>query len=287
MALEATIYSVEKLKKFLSFCHEVGNSEKKSPYWMKNLSKFDKVFRNNQDNFSKPLVSFVEKHRSCLEAPIIEDEDSNDRWLLIDESEEIPLQKKGWVGVKPRGILIPIKPDEDKTYEYSLPLSEIYHSCLESTTVLMQTTPETLPAKFFELFFDMLLEVEPHNVHFRQNFEKASDSVVKTTGALPGGGDLSGLISTGISAFGPQMESMLSGLMGGLDESTKASARSMMNSVLEGDMSSLMSKINPDVISEMLSQFKAPEAAQTADEEETSQLLLKDVATPEEIADQE
>ena len=109
--------TVEKLKTFLTLCQEVASKEK-NPYWGRNLAKFDRVFRNNQANFSKPIVSFINTYRPMLEAPIVENEDSNDKWLRIDEDIPIPVMKKGWVAAHPRGIIIPIKPDGEKNHEY-------------------------------------------------------------------------------------------------------------------------------------------------------------------------
>ncbi len=228
--------SVSGIRNFVQFCQSIADSEKPAPYWVKNLANFDRVFRKNQNNFSKPIKEFIKVYRVSLEDPIISGSDSNDEWLHIPEGKSIPTPKALIVAC-PRGVFLPVRSKAEDEHVHSVPLSEVYSHCLEAKTDLGGVSAETLPAKFFELLYMMLLEVEPENKFFQDNLELARDAIMPVKTPADGIKEAIGSFETMI----PQLKGMMETAMGSMNDGDKDA----LNRAMKGDFSGVMSRVGP------------------------------------------
>ena len=83
----------------------------------------------------------------------------------------VPVPKKSWSTCCPRGVYIAMK-DGDTMQLYFHFLKYIHHvwrlQNLGILEVLNGVDPKCVVVQFFQYLFDMLLEVEPDNVHFKR-----------------------------------------------------------------------------------------------------------------------
>lgn len=227
---------------FIRFCQRVASFYPEPPYWLRNVSVFDAVFKDHKDdeNLSKPILRFIDTYRSVLETPLfLENDEVNDSWLDIPEGTPFPVPKKPWSVCQPRGILLSQKKDD---YTAVLPLSEVYLACqdiVESDRTSFQGFPTNIyVVKFFHLFYEMLHEAEPDNTHFQDNATLAkglvgssSSSVVNIPDIMP---DLSKLL-------GGSME----GLLDKVDDSSRDMVTGAMDALKEGDFQRVFSSVAP------------------------------------------
>lgn len=252
---------------FLRFCNDVadesapllgalsqgaGAASPAAPYWLKNLSQFEKIFVKYRihGNSHLPIKAFINANREILEAPVATGTDPNDRWLLFPDDLPEP-SAPGLVPVKPRGVYLSMKEGADG-YIRSIPLSEVYAACLniasraEETPEFLGVASETLPGKFLLLFYEMLLEVEPENTHFQNNVETADSMVVEAGSAQGVAFDPSNLTDMlgGLlrSDGGRQISSMLTGVLSSVNPEA---GRAFGDFATDGDPSKLMSAAAP------------------------------------------
>lgn len=240
---------VSGIRAFVQFCQSIADSEKPTPYWVKNLANFDRVFRKNQENFSKPIKEFIKAHRVTLEDPIISGTDSNDEWLHIPEGKTIPTPKP-LIVARPRGIILPVRSKAEDEHVHAIPLSEVYSHCLNIKTDLGGVSAETIPAKFFELLYVMLLEAEPENKFFQDNLESARDAIMPVKTPVDGIKDAIGSFETMI----PQLKGMVETAMGSMNDGD----RDALDRAMKGDFSGVMSRVGP-LLGALTQGMKAPE----------------------------
>lgn len=234
---------------FIRFCQDVGHDlSPKPPFWMKNLNFFNKIFlkylEHNKSHL--PIVAFINANRKTLEKPIVSGMEPNDKWLLF--SKDLPEPETKTVGnSKPRGAFLAMKDDD---WTRCLPLSEVYAVCVgaaESDSTSRRgfhgVSMDTVPALFLKLFYAMLLEAEPDNVHFKDNVSTSED-LLSTVDAVPGIGETIGTMLQSDGA--KQLQTMLQGVMSSFDPSSKEMlAEGMKDFTQKGDLSGLFASMGP------------------------------------------
>lgn len=172
---------------FINFCSSIATGQGSQPYWLSNIKQFEKVFVKFKihDKSHVPIVTFVDKHRETLEAPLMNGDTPNDGWLAIPDGLAVPTPKS-LMPVEPRGVYLPMR-DCENGYLQCLPLAEVYAGCLaigqSERTQFAGVTVESLPAKFLLLFYQMLVEAEPENKAFQDNVETADTMVIEVGGS--------------------------------------------------------------------------------------------------------
>lgn len=224
---------------FIRFCQRVVGFYPQSPFWSRNLNMFDTVFRKYRDgeNISQPVKSFIEKYRDVLEKPVFVDDDLNDEWLTFHKDTPVPVPKKSWSTCCPRGVFIAMKDGDTAAV---LPLSEVYSSCMEIAESDLRSfngvDPKCVVVQFFQYLFDMLLEVEPDNVHFKENVMMAE-----------------GLVESSPSNnfdMGSVLKSKMDSVLTQIPEAQRESLEKASNALSKGDFNSVMESMGP-----MLQQF--------------------------------
>lgn len=242
---------------FIKFCQEVSHdAATTSPFWSKNLDRFERVFtKYRTDNKSMiPIQNFIDTYREILERPILIDDEVTHGWLIINEDEPIPAMKS-WAPIEPRKMYIPM----GEGWVHSIPLSEIYSTCIDISSSEVKTisgeirrhfsgvTIDTLPAKFLNLFYAMLLEVETDNDKFLHNMEICAEimtPIESTSNPMSGLPDMIGNLMN--SDMAKNLMSPVTSVLGSIDSDAQKNAiEGVVKFTQNGDISRLMSSFTP------------------------------------------
>ena len=231
---------------FIRFCQDVGHDLSPCvPFWMKNLNFFNKIFlkylEHNKSHL--PIVAFINANRKTLEKPIVSGMEPNDKWLLFPKTTPEP-ETKTVGNSKPRGAYLTMKDDD---WTRCLPLSEVYAVCVGAVDSGRRSfhgvSMDTVPALFLKLFYAMLLEAEPDNVHFKDNVSMSED-LLSTVETVPGIGETIGTMLQSDGA--KQLQNMLQGVMSSFDPSSKEMLQQGMSDFTQkGDLSGLFASMGP------------------------------------------
>lgn len=233
---------------FIRFCQRVASFYPQSPYWLRNVTVFDAVFKEHlgDENLSKPVRRFIDTHREALQRPLFSDDEINDDWLSFPEDTPVPVAKKSWSVCHPRGVLLSQKKDDHSAV---LPLSEVYLACQDiaesDRATFHGVSSKNYVVLFFQHLYEMLHEAEPQNTHFQDNATLAKGVVGPSRGpALPEGM--------------PDLSKLLGGSMEGLLEKVSDEHKEVMNNAMgaiqEGDFGKVFSAVSP-MLEQMMSVF--------------------------------
>lgn len=230
---------------FIDFCRDVSEQLCSSkPYWVRNVNRFRRIFFKYLDGGKShlPIVDFINSHRETLERKVVDNCEPNDSWLHFDTTSEVPVSKS-MGATEPRGVYLPMKQGD---WDHSLPLSEVYHLCVNPEVSHLKSfsgvTMETVPAKFFNLFYNMLSEAEPENEYFKENVRLSDDEVEPFTGM-----DLNNVMSTMMNSdmmcqFGNLSQNLAESLK---DVNMEQVSEGFQKFTSTGDFSSLLNSAMP------------------------------------------